>query len=86
MNTKILELAEQAGLRVESWMSNPPKPFQILGSTQHLEQFAELIVEECVKELLGAARFYQVRGDIVGFNALCDEAVNLRELLKSYDE
>ena len=33
MNERIQELAEQAGLKVESWMTNPPKPFQILGST-----------------------------------------------------
>ena len=47
MNERIKELAEQAGLKVESWMTNPPKPFQILGSTEQFEKFAELIVREC---------------------------------------
>ena len=47
MNERIKLLAEQAGLKVESWMTNPPKPFQILGSTEQFEKFAELIVREC---------------------------------------
>lgn len=47
MNERTLELAKQAGLKVESWMTNPPKPFQILGSTEQFEKFAELIVQEC---------------------------------------
>ena len=47
MNERILELANQSGLKVESWMTNPPKPFQILGSTEQFEKFAELIVQEC---------------------------------------
>jgi hypothetical protein len=47
MNEQIKLLAEQAGLKVESFMTNPPKPFQILGSTEQFEKFAELIVREC---------------------------------------
>jgi hypothetical protein len=47
MNEQIKLLAEQAGLKVESFMTNPPKPFQILGSTEQFEKFAELIVKEC---------------------------------------
>lgn len=47
MNERIRELVEQAGLKVESFMTNPPKPFQILGSTEQFEKFAELIVQEC---------------------------------------
>ena len=47
MNERIKELAEQSGLKVESWMTNPPKPFQILGSAEEFEKFAELIVKEC---------------------------------------
>jgi hypothetical protein len=46
MNERIQELAEQAGLKVESWMTNPPKPFQILGSAEDFEKFTELIVRE----------------------------------------
>lgn len=49
MNERIKELADRAGLKVESWMTNPPKPFQILGSTEQFEKFAELIVRECMK-------------------------------------
>ena len=49
MNERIRQLAEQAGLKVESWMTNPPKPFQILGSTEQFEKFAELIVGECMR-------------------------------------
>ena len=48
MNERIEQLAEQSGLKVESWMTNPPKPFQILGSTEQFEKFAELIVRECI--------------------------------------
>jgi hypothetical protein len=47
MNGRIKELAERAGLRVESWMTNPPKPFQILGSVEEFEKFAELFVKDC---------------------------------------
>lgn len=49
MNERLKELAVQAGLKVESWMTNPPKPFQILGSTEQFEKLAELIVRECAK-------------------------------------
>ena len=49
MNERIKELAEQAGLKVESFMTNPPKPFQILGSIEDFEKFAELIVGECIE-------------------------------------
>ena len=51
MNERIKELAEQAGLKVESWMTSPPKPFQILGSTEDFEKFAELIVRECIDKI-----------------------------------
>ena len=50
MNEQIKQLAEQAGLKVESWMTNPPKPFQILGSTEQFEKFAELIVRDAVNQ------------------------------------
>ena len=49
MNERIKELALQAGLKVESFMTNPPKPFQILGSTEDFEKFAELIVKETMQ-------------------------------------
>jgi hypothetical protein len=52
MNERIQALAEQAGLNVESWMTNPPKSFQILGSTEQFEKFAELIVRECINVAL----------------------------------
>lgn len=47
MNEKIKQLAEQSGLRVESWMTNPLKPFQILGSAENFEKFAQLIIQKC---------------------------------------
>lgn len=47
MNPRIKELAKQAGLKVECWMINPPKPFQILGSVEDFEKFTKLIIEEC---------------------------------------
>ena len=50
MNERIEKLAKQAGLKIEYQMINPPKPFLILGSTEQLEKFAELIVEECVAQ------------------------------------
>lgn len=49
MNERIQKLAKKAGLKVESFMTNPPKPFQILGSTEQFEKFAELIVRECAE-------------------------------------
>jgi hypothetical protein len=49
MNERIQKLAVEAGLKIESLMTNPPKPFQILGSTEQFEKFAELIVQECAK-------------------------------------
>ena len=51
MNKRTKLLAEKAGLKVESWMTNPPKPFQILGSTEQFEKFAELIVRECAQSV-----------------------------------
>lgn len=49
MNEQIKKLAEHAGLKIESWMTNPPKPFGIVGSVEDFEKFAELIVHDCVK-------------------------------------
>jgi hypothetical protein len=46
MNERYKQLAEQAGLKVESFMTNPPKPFQILGSTEQFEKFTDLIVHQ----------------------------------------
>ena len=57
MNERIKELALQAGLKVESFMTNPPKPFQILGSTEQFVKFAELIVGECIKTLADNGEF-----------------------------
>lgn len=51
MNERIKQLAEQAGLKVESWMTNSPKPFQILGSTEQFEKFAELIVADIIDKI-----------------------------------
>jgi hypothetical protein len=48
MNERIRQLAEQAGIKIEYQMINPPKPFQILGSTEQFEKFAELIVKKCM--------------------------------------
>jgi hypothetical protein len=49
MNERIQELGKQAGLKIEYQMINPPKPLQILGSTEQFEKFAELIVRECAQ-------------------------------------
>jgi len=57
MNENVRKLAEQSGLKVESWMTNPPKPFQILGTTEQFEKFAELLVKECTS-------FCQNHGDM----------------------
>ena len=65
MNERIKELAERAGLKVESWMTNPPKPFQILGSTEQFEKFAELIVRECAGVAEGLSKLYPEK---VGFD------------------
>lgn len=50
MNERVKELAVQSGLKVESWMTNPPQPFQILGSAEEFEKFAQLIVKECANQ------------------------------------
>lgn len=47
MNKRIKELADEAGLKIEYQMINPPKPLQILGSAEQFEMFAELLVKEC---------------------------------------
>jgi hypothetical protein len=57
MSERIKELAVEAGLKIESLMTNPPKPFQILGSTEQFEKFAELIVMECTKILADNSEF-----------------------------
>ena len=57
MNERIKELAVEAGLKIESLMTNPPKPFQILGSTEQFEKFAESIVMECTKILADNSEF-----------------------------
>ena len=48
MNERTLELAKQAGLKVEYLMTNPPKPFQILVGAEDLEKFTELIAKDCM--------------------------------------
>ena len=61
MNEQTLKLAKQAGLKVESFMTNSPKPFQILGSTEQFEKFAELIVRECATAITNDIRLNDVR-------------------------
>lgn len=49
MNKKIKELSEDAGFRVESLLTNTPKPIRIVGNVESVDKFAELIVKECVQ-------------------------------------
>jgi len=85
MNERIKELAEQAGLKVESWMTNPPTPFQILGSTEQFEKFAELIVRECAE--LNRKQSWDLTGVIIdveestGFDEVC---MNTVKRVKNY--
>jgi hypothetical protein len=43
----ILKLAAKAGFRVESWLTNPPKPSLYYASPEQLEAFAKVIAGEC---------------------------------------
>ena len=82
MNQQYKELAKQAGLKVESWMTNPPKPFQILGSTEQFEKFVELIVRECTRIIANQAwesRTAGANGDWTEYNALSRVAGQIRE-------
>jgi hypothetical protein len=51
MNEKIKQLAEQAGLRFTQLMSNPMVPV-VDGKETDLEKFAELIVRECIEQVI----------------------------------
>ena len=64
MNERTLELAKQAGLKVESFMTNPPKPFQILGSTEQFEKFAELLLKASFDVVINDGRFHDAKGII----------------------
>ena len=82
MNQQYQELAKQAGLKVESWMTNPPKPFQILGSTEQFEKFVELIVRECTRIIANQAwesRTAGANGDWTEYNTLSRVAGQIRE-------
>ena len=50
MNERIRELAEQAGLKIKYWKTNPPTPMQILADYEQVDKFAELIVQECIEQ------------------------------------
>ena len=50
MNERIFKLAEQAGLRFTQLMSNPMVPV-IDGKETDLEKFAELIIQECMRQV-----------------------------------
>jgi hypothetical protein len=82
MNQQYKELAKQAGLKVESWMTNPPKPFQILGSNEQFEKFVELIVGECTRIIANQAwesRTAGANGDWTEYNALSRVAGQIKE-------
>ena len=51
MNERIKKLPEDAGFRVESWMTNPPKPKLIVGNIDSVDVFAKSIVRECIDTL-----------------------------------
>ena len=51
MNKRIRLLAEQAGLRFTQLMSNPMVPV-VDGKETDLEKFAELIVRECIEQVI----------------------------------
>ena len=61
MNERIVELAEQAGLRFTQLMSNPMVPV-VDGKETDLEKFAELIVRECIRMCDVAAVGYETHG------------------------
>ena len=50
MNERMTELAVESGLKVESWMTNPLKPLQILGSVEEIEKFGQLIIKEVLAQ------------------------------------
>ena len=77
MNVQIKQLAEQAGLKVESWMTNPPNPFQILGSTEQFEEFVELVIKECIESIAEIAD--QNAEDHVVRIALAEAVLNIED-------
>ena len=65
MNEQIRQIAEQAGFDVESLMISSPTPFQILGSTKQFENFAKLIVWECMELGDNALKDGKWPGDVI---------------------
>lgn len=78
MNERYKQLAERAGLKVESFMTNPPKPFQILGSTEQFEKFTELIVRDCMM-ICGAI---QGAGEVRDMSDFASGAAQCRAIIK----
>ena len=73
MNKRILELADEAGLRFTQLMSNPMVPV-VDGKETDLTKFAELIVQEC-------ANIVANRKDQAIDNGLnVDEAMSMAEM------
>ena len=47
MNKMIEQIAKEAGIKIEYWMTNPPKPCAYSADIAELEKFAELVIKEC---------------------------------------
>lgn len=65
MNERIKELAEQAGLKINYWKTNPTTPFLILADYEQFEKLTELIVEECIQQAHGVSDLRGVNDDMI---------------------
>jgi len=79
MNRQIEKLAKQAGLKIECWMINPPKPFQILGSTEQFEKFVELIMLQSVDKIIkDTANWSGDEGTMAYYQGVQDSVKSIR--------
>lgn len=48
MNSRILELAKEAGFTTESFMTSTPRPVGFHGNVESMKNFVELLVQDII--------------------------------------
>lgn len=77
MNERIQQLAEQAGMTVDSDYSLYTKDFTTYGN--FVEKFAQLIVQECFDVVINDGRFHDAKGILKAGKSVAIEHFGVEE-------
>lgn len=78
MNTRILELADEAGIKFSSHWAHEGVDTAVI-VRRDLKEFAELLLEECMTTILKESKWYWDKDEFESSNAIQNAARRLKE-------